>query len=58
MTDLHYDFLRRLLVEVDEELSERVGERVLIVGGTALIFAGLRRGRRILMPYRRYLPVR
>ena len=44
MTDLHYDFLRRLLVEVDEELSERVGERVLIVGGTALIFAGLRRG--------------
>lgn len=44
MTVLHYDFLKRLFVEVDEELSERVGERVLIVGGVALIFAGLRRG--------------
>ena len=44
MTELAEDFLRQLFVEVDEEVAERVGEHLLVVGGAALIFAGMPRG--------------
>ena len=37
-------FLLRLFAEVDEEVGERIGEHVLIIGGAALIFAGMERG--------------
>ena len=37
-------FLLRLFSEVDEEVNERIGEHLLVVGGAALIFAGMERG--------------
>lgn len=44
MTDLDRDFLQELFAEIDCEVAESVGEHILIVGGAALIFAGLPRG--------------
>ena len=44
MTILDEASLLRLFAEVDEEVGERVGEHLLIVGGAALIFAGMERG--------------
>ena len=44
MTSLDREFLQRLFNEIDEEVKERIGEHVLIVGGAAPIFAGMERG--------------
>ena len=44
MTEFDRKFLRQLFGEVDDEVAERVGEHLLVVGGAALIFAGMPRG--------------
>ena len=44
MMEFDGDFLRQLFGEVDDEVAERVGEHLLVVGGAALIFAGMPRG--------------
>ena len=44
MTDLDRDFLWALFSEIDDEVAAPVGDHILIVGGAALIFAGLPRG--------------
>lgn len=45
MTAFDREFLRQPFGEMDREVTERVGEHLLVVGGAPLIFAGMQRGR-------------